>query len=136
MWLILAKEKWHTMFMLFTVNNIAVLQRFVSPVTSLHDLSPVLNVSLFHRLIKLKKKICFWIMEKVKLSWETTYSLVYRCSLCKNLSFSIKCIFSLHVNSSFRKFVYYLLCHDLLKKYCLVSKMHFKKKNVLEYCIE
>lgn len=43
--------------MLFTVNNIAVLQRFVSPVTSLHDLSPVLNVSLFHRLIKLKKNL-------------------------------------------------------------------------------
>lgn len=42
------------MFMLFTVNNIAVLQRFVSSFTSLQDPSPVLNVSLFHGLIKLK----------------------------------------------------------------------------------
>lgn len=47
------------MFMLFTVNNIAVLQRFVSSFTSLQDPSPVLNVSLFHRLIKLKKTFFF-----------------------------------------------------------------------------
>lgn len=61
-----------------------------------------------------------------------TYTLVYRCILCiwantscKNLSFSINCIFSLHVNFSFRKFVYHLLCHYLLKKYCWLWRMQF-----------
>lgn len=134
MWRILAKEKWHDMFMLFTVNNTEVLQRFVSSFTSVHDSSLVLCVGLLHRLIKLKNN--FFLDNKERIinlrAERHTYTLVYRCILCiwantscKNLSFSIKCIFSLHVNFSFRKFVYHLLCHYLLKKYCWLWRMQF-----------